>query len=826
MATLSETIANLVLKYRFDIDTAGIKKTENATEAMERRVRSAINGFQGLSVAVAALGAAVVHHGLKMDDTLVKMSTQLRLTQEQAHALRPEFRAMAEDWGLSAERIAEGYFLAISAGAELGQGMDIVRQSAKAAAGQFGKVEEIASLITSATLVFREKPERVMDYFEKAIEIGKIPHVREYGTAMARLFGPARALGVELAEINALAARLSRTGLPIAETVTQIGEWLVSIIKPSRQADDVLASLGYTIEDVKRIVADKGLAYAMQVFRSEWGATDRQLAQFLGRQTALKAVLLATGEYWEETSWIIDQTANSIGHSEEKSRIAADSIGVKLRGALQGVKNVLDEIFVFISPMLHWLTELPKELHTLAVAIAAVVTASMAFRFIGLWDTLIGMRDGAILLIEQLRRLYRWILVLQAAESASDALRYLRDSFFLARWAANAYAGALKVAKFATDAQYRSSVLATAWMKLEAVLLKIAAINRWIYNKSVAASAGLLTWLSKTLTVANAKQAANAVWTKLAAAAQWVWNTSVLFGRTVLTSYWAILAGAAGLFAAYATGAKLAAAAQWLLNTAVLAFPVVAVVAAIAGVVYAVYHFRDAILGALRSVLDWLRENWWAIFPVLTGPLYLLLKYADKLKTAFMAALNFVVDAFEWASKPIVDVVKYIADAFVFAAEKIAWAFKMMANILVDVFEWVFDKWDKTIGFMVRAAKSIGGFFSGLWRAVFGGGEAGPSAEYRVRAERPAGRARGGIGARPGIADYQQAARVFGEGPNTLAAPTATYVRSFARSSVQVGAVNVNVQGGDADSIATEIRGALQSELDGLKYATDGGVLR
>ena len=372
-------VARVAVEFIFKTSPQGALQAEKLNKRVEQSAKKA-NGLIGqLGTSLFGLGAATFYTGLKMDDTLVKMTTQLRLTSQETDALRPKFRAMAEEWGQSAERIAEGYYLAVSSGATLAGAMDIVQKSAKLAAGQFGEIEQIASTLTSARIVFDEPAERAADYFAKAIEIGKIPHVREYGAAMARLFGPARTLGVELSEINAMAARLSRIGLPIQEAITQIGEWMVSVIKPSRQADEMLGQLGLTMDDVRKMVTERGFVKAFEDLRTVYGMNTEQLGKMLGRQTALKAALVSTGEYWEETKWIIDEVTNSVGHSEAKARIAQASFGVGLRSALQAAVNELDKLFVSFSFIIRAFLFLPGPLKTAAIALGAFIVMGGVF---------------------------------------------------------------------------------------------------------------------------------------------------------------------------------------------------------------------------------------------------------------------------------------------------------------------------------------------------------------------------------------------------------------------------------------------------------------
>ena len=125
-------------------------------------------------------------------------------------------------------------------------------------------------------------------------------------------------------------------------------------------------------------------------------------------------------------------------------------------------------------------------------------------------------------------------------------------------------------------------------------------------------------------------------------------------------------------------------AAQWALNVAMTANPigliilaVVAAVAALAGLGYVIWRFRDAIVGAIGSAIDWVRDNWPLLLAIITGPfglaIYAVWRFRDKIIGAFRSA-------WEW-----------IANAASGIFDAIIWPFK-------QAFDYIADKWDKVKG--------------------------------------------------------------------------------------------------------------------------------
>ena len=92
----------------------------------------------------------------------------------------------------------------------------------------------------------------------------------------------------------------------------------------------------------------------------------------------------------------------------------------------------------------------------------------------------------------------------------------------------------------------------------------------------------------------------------------------------------------------------IAAAATWLLNIALFANPIVllviAIVAAVGGIAYAIFRFRNQILGAFKAVWNWLKDNWHLLLVILLGPMGLavvgIIRYKDEIVDALLAAYD------------------------------------------------------------------------------------------------------------------------------------------------------------------------------------------
>ncbi len=130
---------------------------------------------------------------------------------------------------------------------------------------------------------------------------------------------------------------------------------------------------------------------------------------------------------------------------------------------------------------------------------------------------------------------------------------------------------------------------------------------------------------------------------------------------------------------------KVAAVAQGIFNAIMALNPifliVLAVVAFIAILVLAYTkvewfrNFVDAafrlVLGVITSVVDWVRNNWPLLLAIITGPIGLavlfITSHFDKIKGAFTAVKDFIVDVARGIFDPLIDAFKAVVGAIISA---------------------------------------------------------------------------------------------------------------------------------------------------------------
>ena len=144
------------------------------------------------------------------------------------------------------QELAESLFFVTSAGLRGKVAMDVLRESAKAAAAGLGEQKSVVDLVTSAVNAYGSEnltATEAVDTLTEAVRLGKLEPESLAG-AMGRAIPQASKLGIEFSELTGLIAAMSRTGTNAETGVTQLSAIMSQLIKPSKQAEDALGTVG------------------------------------------------------------------------------------------------------------------------------------------------------------------------------------------------------------------------------------------------------------------------------------------------------------------------------------------------------------------------------------------------------------------------------------------------------------------------------------------------------------------------------------------------------------------------------------------------------
>lgn len=710
----------------------------NADEvlAAQRRVDALKKNLSSTAMKVGLAGAAITATGYGITSTALGFervmnrlrSVYLDATAEQMLALRELAKEMGATTSKRASEAAEAQVELARAGLTVAENIAALPAVLNLAiAGELDMATAAKMVVTQLRAYNKDAKEatRITDILVGTAN-NYVVTVELLRPALRQAIGAGAGLNIPVEQLAAgIGTIMTATGARADQAGTAVRNFMSFLLDPMPQAIETLREMGIEYQDVLDLFQQGDLLGVVRLL-SQGGMTVGQSIQLFGKEM-----------YSQIKGWVDNLQAYEDGVDLLVNRV--DGIAVEAREAIEsGTPGAWDEFWSAMQNMniqlgesglmegLRKFLNLGKEVLNLFSNDAPPAIRKIAVWLIFLGPLLIGL--GAALQF-----------VAFALGGYSLALR-------IARWAIIRKAAA-ETSAYAAGQTYGGLIHQnTIRTRIATLAERIRTVSLWATVKATLAS-GVATARETAAKVANTASS----WA--AAAGQWALNT----------------AKSAGVVVTYA-----AAAAQWVLNVAMYAFPLVwivgaiaAVIAAMVAVVYAIYTFRDAILGGLQRVWNWIKNNWWAIAPFLTGPLYLLLKFKDDIWSAF-----------NWLFSGI---------------QGIALS---AANVLISIFHAVKRVFDQTIGWAIDKIMGAPGW---IWDKLKG--------------------AAGAIGGFLG----------FGEddapGPRAAPAGTAASIDNRTVStSFNIERIDVNAPGGDPGRIASEIDGRLRSEIVNAGYAVDNGV--
>ncbi|MFO7582114.1 phage tail tape measure protein [Guyparkeria sp.] len=349
----------------------GAKKTadqlRNAGQGTEEWL-SQLNNMKGeLALAAGAiyglqktLGGAA---GASSDfnQAMAEVSTLLDDTSD-VDGMAESVRSLSIEYGGDAKDNAKALYDIISAGAsDSATATEQLRVANQLAMGGVTDVKTAADGLTSTLNAYGDAAggaANVSDAFFTAVKAGKTT-VGELSGSIGTLAPLAKTAGVSLDELLASVASLTAGGVSTSESMTQMKGALTSIIKPSKEAQDLAAELG--IEFNAASLQTKGWAGFLEEVKTATGGNVETMGQLFGSVEGLNAVLALTGEGSQKFADTMQEMAEKTGATAtavEKMMDTPAARSARFQAALQGVNLAVGDAVTAFAPLLDSLTSL------------------------------------------------------------------------------------------------------------------------------------------------------------------------------------------------------------------------------------------------------------------------------------------------------------------------------------------------------------------------------------------------------------------------------------------------------------------------------------
>ncbi len=284
---------------------AAIRGTENATTAATAKME---NDFQrlgktvgriGIAAALAAAGREVFHFARDFESHMREVTTISDEVSGSLDAYKGKIIDLSTTVPVAATESASALYQIVSAGHDGADGMTILETAARAAVAGVTDTATAADGITSILNAYQKgasEAEEVSDRMFTTVRLGKTTF-GELAASIAQVTPTAAAYGVEMDQVLAAIATLTKSGVPTAQAVTQIRQAIVATSK-------VLGDGAFD---------DRSLQEALAEVAAMAGGSESKLRALVPEIEAVNGVLGLTGTNAETAAAHLDEMTRSVG---------------------------------------------------------------------------------------------------------------------------------------------------------------------------------------------------------------------------------------------------------------------------------------------------------------------------------------------------------------------------------------------------------------------------------------------------------------------------------------------------------------------------------
>ncbi len=375
-----------------------IRAQDNASQALkglEGQVQKNKKAFQTMAAVGTAAFAAVagtITASMKtyneFDTTLNKIAGLVGINREVIKGWEKDIRNLSVETGKSSRELADALYFITSAGIGGSEAMDVLEMSAKAAAAGLGEAKVVADLVTSAMNAYGSETlsaQKATDILVATVREGKA-EPEDLAASMGMVLPIASELGVSFDQVGAAIAGMTRTGTDAATASTQLRQILASLLNPTAQASDALASFGTSASEMRRKLREEGLIDTLIDLNEKFGDNEEAASLVFGNIRALSGVLDLLGSNAEENIAIFGKMAESGGALDmafqatedsarawERLKVQMENTKLVIGGAVApAMTNLMEGITPLIEKITEWIEKNPELTKNILVAVGAI----------------------------------------------------------------------------------------------------------------------------------------------------------------------------------------------------------------------------------------------------------------------------------------------------------------------------------------------------------------------------------------------------------------------------------------------------------------------
>lgn len=305
------------------------KSTKKMDAPMAGAGKSALKmgaGLVGVTSAVAGIRAAG-QTIIDFDRNMRNVNSIAQLGEKEFRALSQQVNALAGPTAQAPEVLADGLYTLVSSGFKANDALTVLKASARAATAGLTTTDVASTAVAGALNAYGLKAKdaaKVSDTLFRTVDRGVISFPQ-----LAQGIGPvlpiAAKLGVNLKQVGAMTATLTKAGIPAAEAFTYQKGAMVALIKPTEDLQKQFKKLG--VGSGKELIKKTGsLQGALDVLSDSVGGNETAMAKLFPEVRGMTAALGVTSSKSKDAAKDLDALRNSSGATEKALKEQSKSI--------------------------------------------------------------------------------------------------------------------------------------------------------------------------------------------------------------------------------------------------------------------------------------------------------------------------------------------------------------------------------------------------------------------------------------------------------------------------------------------------------------------
>jgi TP901 family phage tail tape measure protein len=361
-----------------------------------RQVREAGSTLTlGLTVPLVAAGTAALKFSADFQTAMTKVGTLTNIGVGGIAEMRKEIIKLSPAVGVGPKALADGLLVVASTGLKGAEALSVLEQSAKGTAVGLGETKDIARAVTAAILAYGSENLNAAEATNKlfvAVREGGA-EANEFAGTLGRVVGIASQVGVSFDEVLASMATFTRLGVKADEAATALRGVMGTLLKPSKGAAEALASVGMSVDELRKNVREKGLTAALTDLVEKTKDNDEAMAAIIPNVRALSGVMGTAGSQATSYAATLEAVKNGTTEMDEAFKVTSKTLGFQWNVVVAKAEGILlkfgdaiapafasllklgEPILAFISGLADSFGALPEPVKMAAVAVGLLLAA-------------------------------------------------------------------------------------------------------------------------------------------------------------------------------------------------------------------------------------------------------------------------------------------------------------------------------------------------------------------------------------------------------------------------------------------------------------------